>query len=166
MPPLGNAESNTGIYFNSGGRFAQQTPSSSQRQPLARQGDSSINRSHMGGYGVNAGMRVGGQPEGKKPSYAFHPYIESLHIMCPCWEPSSAQKTAPHGTDPRDNQGQERPRIIHPLAQTPQQPQQPSDCFYWLYISYPSPTQPTYCWPGLLKSCCPTLAPHCVVLGT
>lgn len=81
MPPVGNAESNTEIYLNSGGRFStgrlpQQTPSS-QRQPLAREGDSSINRSHMSGYGINAGMRVGGQPEGTKPSYAFHPYIES-----------------------------------------------------------------------------------------
>lgn len=76
MPPPRNAESNTVIYSNSGGRLPQQTPSS-QLQHLAREADSSINRSHMGGYGINAGMRVGGQPEGTKPSYAFHPYIES-----------------------------------------------------------------------------------------
>lgn len=82
MPPAGNAERNTGIYLSSAGRLStgrlpQQTPPSSQRQPLAREGDSSINRSHMSGYGINAGMRVGGQPQGTKPSYAFHPFIES-----------------------------------------------------------------------------------------
>lgn len=77
-PPPGNSESNTGIYFNSAGRLPQQTPSSSsQRRPLAREGDSSINRSHIVGYGINAGMRVGGQLEGTKPLFALHPYIES-----------------------------------------------------------------------------------------
>lgn len=79
MHPAGNAESNTEIYLNSGGRLStgrlpQQTPSS-QRQPIAHSGASSINRSPMSGYGISAGMRVGAQQEGTILSYAFHPYI-------------------------------------------------------------------------------------------